>query len=395
MREKIGKKFQQRWTVVMWKEFRKKVLGEARRVVVKVGSAVLAGESGLDLRVVNRLADQLAVLHDRGLDVVLVSSGAVAAGCRVMDSCMVQKGLAYKQATSAIGQSRLMHAYDEALDRYGKVSAQVLLTRDDLKSRERFLNARQTLTQLLAWRVIPIINENDTVAVQELKFGDNDALGALVLNIIEADLFINLTSADGVFDDNPLENPDAKFLECIEDIGALDVAGICKGKTGQGTGGMYSKLLAARRAAQIGVPTLIVSGKIKFALEKVFDGEELGTWVMPDRKTISRRKFWLAYNLDPAGELVVDDGAASALGRGGRSLLAAGIVEVRGNFGVGALVRILGQDGASVGVGLSSYRAADLRKIMGHNSGEIEEILGQCIYEEAVHRDKFLLDAAV
>ena len=379
----------------MWKEFRKKVLGEAKRVVVKVGSAVLAGENGLDLRVVNRLADQLAGLHDRGLDVVLVSSGAVAAGCRVMDSCMVQKGLAYKQATSAIGQSRLMHAYDEALDRYGKVSAQVLLTRDDLKSRERFLNARQTLTQLLAWRVIPIINENDTVAVQELKFGDNDALGALVLNIIEADLFINLTSADGVFDDNPLENPDAKFLECIEDIGALNVAGICKGKTGQGTGGMYSKLLAARRAAQIGVPTLIVSGRIKFALEKVFSGEDLGTWIMPDRKTISRRKFWLAYNLDPAGELVVDDGAARALNRGGRSLLAAGIVEVRGNFGVGALVRVVGKDGSSVGVGLSSYRAVDLRKIMGHNSGEIEEILGQCIYEEAIHRDNFLLDAAV
>jgi glutamate 5-kinase len=379
----------------MWKEFRKRVLGEAKRVVVKVGSAVLAGENGLDLRVVNRLADQLAVLHDRGLDVVLVSSGAVAAGCRVMDSCMVQKGLAYKQATSAIGQSRLMHAYDEALDRYGKVTAQVLLTRDDLKSRERFLNARQTLSQLLAWRVIPIINENDTVAVQELKFGDNDALGALVLNLIEADLFINLTSADGVFDDNPLENPDARFLECIEDIGSLNVAGICKGKTGQGTGGMYSKLLAARRAAQLGVPTLIVSGRIRFALEKVFAGEELGTWIMPDRKKISRRKFWLAYNLDPAGELVVDGGAARALGAGGRSLLPAGIVEVRGNFGVGALVRVVGQDGSAIGVGLSSYKAADLRKIMGHNSGEIEEILGQCIYEEAVHRDNFLLDAAV
>jgi glutamate 5-kinase len=379
----------------MWKEFRKKVFGEARRVVVKVGSAVLAGESGLDLRVVNRLADQLAALHDRGLDVVLVSSGAVAAGCRVMDSCMVRKGLAYKQATSAIGQSRLMHAYDEAFERYDKVTAQVLLTRDDLKSRERFLNARQTLSQLLAWRVIPIINENDTVAVQELKFGDNDALGALVLNLIEADLFINLTSADGVFDDNPLENPNASFLECIEDIGALNVAGICKGKTGQGTGGMYSKLLAARRAAQIGVPTLIVSGRIKFALEKVFSGEELGTWVMPDTKTISRRKFWLAYNLDPSGELVVDDGAARALGVGGRSLLPAGILEVRGNFGVGALVRVVGQDNESLGVGLSSYKAADLRKIMGHSSGDIEQILGQCIYEEAVHRDNFLLDAAI
>jgi glutamate 5-kinase len=288
-----------------------------------------------------------------------------------------------------------MHAYDEALDRYGKVTAQVLLTRDDLKSRERFLNARQALSQLLAWRVIPIINENDTVAVQELKFGDNDALGALVLNLIEADLFINLTSADGVFDDNPLENPDARFLECIEDIGSLNVAGICKGKTGQGTGGMYSKLLAARRAAQLGVPTLIVSGRIRFALEKVFAGEELGTWIMPDRKKISRRKFWLAYNLDPAGELVVDGGAARALGAGGRSLLPAGIVEVRGNFGVGALVRVVGQDGSAIGVGLSSYKAADLRKIMGHNSGEIEEILGQCIYEEAVHRDNFLLDAAV
>lgn len=376
-------------------ESKKDILHRARRVVIKVGSAVLADKSGLDLRVVNRLADQIALLRDRGRDVVLVSSGAMAAGRGVMHSRHVSETLRCKQAVSAVGQSRLMHAYDEAFARYRKTTAQVLLTREDLKSRERFLNARNTMLQLLHWQIIPVVNENDTVAVQELKFGDNDALASLVLNLVEADLFINLTSADGVFDKNPREFPQARLLSEIQDIDGLEVERMCSGKTEQGTGGMYSKLISARRAAQIGVPTLILSGCNRFALEKAFAGEDLGTLIRAGTRSIARRKFWLAYNLDPAGEIIVDGGAVRAVRERGKSLLPAGITAVKGEFGKGDMVRLLGENGEELGVGLSNYASEDLLRIKGHGSESIPEILGQALYTEAVHRDNMLLDAAL
>jgi glutamate 5-kinase len=377
-----------------WQGERRRILSRARRVVIKVGSAVLTSQDGLDLRVVGRLADQISALHDRGLDLVLVSSGAVAAGRNVISRLHVQAHLPEKQAAAAIGQSRLMHAYDEAFERFGKVTAQILLTRDDLRSRTRFLNARHTFQTLLSWRAIPVVNENDSVAVQELKFGDNDSLACLLLNMVEADLFVNLTSAEGVFDDNPDENPQACCLDCIPNILELEPAALCRGKSDAGSGGMYSKLLAAKRAAQLGVPTLIVSGREKFGLEKVFDGQMLGTWVIPQEKSISRRKFWMAYNQEADGEIQVDQGAARALRQGGKSLLPAGIASVSGNFGVGALVRIMGPDQTALGVGLTNYKAAELRRIMGRKSSEIAAILGQCPYPEVVHRDNMVLDVA-
>ncbi len=380
-----------------WREQRRRILEKAKRVIVKVGSAVLTTEKGLDPRVVNRLADQIAGLHDRGLEIVLVTSGAVAAGRCVLGPEAATGCMVHKQAASAVGQSRLMHSYDEAFERYGKITAQVLLTRDDLRSRERFLNARNTMCRLLDWRVIPIVNENDTVAVQELKlkFGDNDALAAMVANLIGADLIINLTSAAGVFDDNPLENPAARFVPCIEDIADMNLQSMCRGKTGAGTGGMLSKLMAARRAARIGVATLIVSGQEKFVLERIFNLEDLGTWIAPTQKMLSGRKFWLAYHLDPAGTLIVDDGAVRALKTKGRSLLAAGISEVDGNFGMGALVKIVSLGGETVGVGLSNFKAAELRKIRGLSSAEIEGVLGPCPHQEVVHRDNMVLDNAL
>ncbi len=379
---------------------RREAMQKARRVVVKVGSAILTNASGLDPRAVNRLADQLAALHDRGLDLVLVSSGAVSAGRGFMRGLSSSASpelsdLPGRQAASAIGQSRLMHEYDEAFGRYGKATAQVLLTRDDLKNRQRFLNARNTMERLLDWRVIPIVNENDTVAVAELEFGDNDTLASLTIDLIQADLFVNLTSADGVFDSNPDQNPEARCLSCIEDIGALDLERMCNGKTSVGSGGMYSKLRAARRAAQLGVPSLIVSGRTPFVLEKVFDGEELGTWIPAGERPVSHRKFWLAYHADPVGEIGVDAGAARALTGGGKSLLPAGVTSVEGRFAKGALVRIAGPEGKALGVGLTNYSAADLRKIMGRKTSEIACILGQAPYPEAVHRDNMLLDAAL
>lgn len=380
---------------------RSALLARARTVVVKVGSAVLTCDTGLDARAVGRLVDQLCALHDRGLRVVLVSSGAVAAGrTRIRRSLPGAETIDFselpaRQAASAIGQSRLMHAYDEAFERFGKTAAQILLTREDLKSRTRFGNARNTMLRLLDWGVIPIVNENDTVAVAELKFGDNDTLASLVVDLVGADLFVNITSAGGVFDKNPDKNPDACCLPVIDDIEGLDIEGMCDGKTSVGSGGMYSKLRAARRAAQLGVATLIVSGREGFPLERVFKGENLGTLVLPAARLVSHRKFWLAYHDNPAGSVVVDAGAAKALREQGKSLLFAGVRGVEGDFGPEALVRIVDPEGRNVGVGMAGLGSGELRRLMGLKSAEVKAILGEGAKAVAIHRDNLLLDAAL
>ena len=378
-----------------WQEERERILNSAKRVVVKVGSAVLTTGLGIDLGVIKNLTAQLAQLHDRGTDVVLVSSGAVAAGRTVLKSCCEITGMPDKQAASAVGQSRLMHFYNEAFERSGKLSAQILLNRDDLKSRRRFLNTRNTFASLLRWRAIPIVNENDTVTVLGLEFGDNDSLAALLCNVVEADLLINLTSACGVYTENPDKNPYAAPLEVIEDVDSLDLEGMCGGKTTVGTGGMYSKLMSAHRAAQLGVPTLIMPGRERDAIVRAFSGDAIGTWVRPESKIVSRRKFWLAYHADPSGTVTVDDGAVKALTARGKSLLPAGITAVEGKFQRGALVRIADQSGSVIALGLSNYSASDLKKIMGHRSKDLMEILGDNQYPEAVHRDNLLVDAVV
>lgn len=375
-------------------KLRKRVLSEARQIVLKVGSAVLTSEQGLDLRVVNRLVDQIACLHDQGKEFILVSSGAVAAGRKLLGLGKAELSLPEKQAAAAIGQSRLMHGYDEAFLRYGKTTAQILLTRDDLRSRHRFLNARNTFCTLLQSKIIPVVNENDTVVVQELKFGDNDFLATLILNLVQADLFINLTSAEGVFSANPAYDTRASRLDYIPDIRALNLEVLCEGKTSSGSGGMYSKLLSASRASQLGVPTLIVSGKIAHVLERIFNAEDLGTWIMPAPKSIPRKKFWLAYNLDPLGSLHLDRGAADALLLRGKSLLPAGIKQVSGEFGSGDLVRLLGPDNKQLGVGLTNYDSQELSQIAGRKTSELESVLKHEVYNQAVvHRDNLLLDA--
>ncbi len=392
-----------------WQAERARVLREARCIVVKVGSAVLTSAQGLDAAVMEDLVAQLAGLRGTGeisRRVVLVSSGAVAAGRAALGSGRDTSGMAARQGAAAVGQSRLMRAYDAAFARHGIVSAQVLLTRDDLRSRERFLHARNTFAELLGWGVVPVVNENDTVSVRELKFGDNDCLASLLVNLVEADLFINLTSSGGVLAANPQREPDAPILPCIEAVGELDLDDLCGGKTSVGTGGMYSKLLAARRAAQLGVPTLILPGRtpgiITRVVEQVSAAREgvtadvlPGTWVRPEIRPISRRKFWLAYQSDPEGTVRVDAGAATALLEKGGSLLPGGVCGVEGDFLSGALVRIVANDGTGLGVGLSNYAAEDLRRIMGLKRHEVAAILGDAHYPEVIHRDHMLLDAAV
>lgn len=378
---------------------RHNLLTNARRIVVKVGSAVITTGEGLDHAAINRLADQLSALQDRGLDVVLVTSGAVAAGRqRIVELTHKNdrdaKDMASRQAASAIGQGRLMHDYDEAFARHGKVTAQVLLTRSGLKLRERFLNARNTMERLLEWGVIPIINENDTVSTRELEFGDNDTLGAMCLGLTGADLFVNLTSADGVFDRNPENHPDAKPMPTIDNICDIDIESMCDGKTTVGTGGMYSKLRAARRASQLGVPTFIVSGKGEFDIVGALEDESRGTLILPRKNAVSSKKFWLAYHDNPAGSIVVDKGAAGALTKG-NSLLPIGIAEVKGCFERGALVFIKTLEGDALGVGMSNFSADELCRIKGKHTDELGAILGPQPFDEAVHRDNMLLDAAI
>ena len=319
---------------------------------------------------------------------------------------MEPTGLAARQAAAAVGQGQLMQSWDKVFLAHGMPTAQVLLTRDDLRARQRFLNARNTFAELLQWGVLPIVNENDTVSISELKFGDNDCLASLLVNLVEADLFINLTSSSGVLAADPQKHPDAPVMDHIDDVAALDLGQLCGGKTSVGTGGMYSKLLAARRAAQLGVPTLILPGREPAVIGRAFAAAgacsapaghepfDRGTWVRPAHHAIARRKFWLAYQSDPAGSVHVDDGAARALLHKGGSLLPGGVRAVEGGFQCGGLVRVL-HNGESIGVGLSNYSAPDLKKIMGLKRHEVAAILGDAHYPEVIHRDNLLLDAAI
>ncbi len=377
---------------------REKTLASAHTLVVKVGSAVLTTADGLHLSVLYNLVEQLARLVRQGRRVCLVSSGAVAAGRTALPGRgQAAEGLSAKQALAAIGQGCLMREYEHAFASQGLLCAQVLLTRDDLRSRTRFLNARNTFMNLLDWGVVPIVNENDTVAVQELKFGDNDQLASLLLNLVEGDLYINLTSAAGVMAANPESAAPGEtipYLESIDDIAELDIEALCGEKTSVGTGGMRSKLMAARRAAQLGVPTLILPGRRPDILDAAFAGENVGTWVRPAEQAVSRRKYWMDYQSEPQGNILVDEGAARALEEKGGSLLPGGIKAVEGSFEPGALVRVMCGE-HPIGVGLTNYSSEELERIKGLKRVEVAAALGNAHYPEVIHRDNLLLNAAV
>jgi len=378
-------------------QHRQEAINNAKCIIIKVGSAVLTNEHGLAEDVLENLVQQIAHLHQKGYKICLVSSGAVAAGRKVLENTNHKiEGLAGKQGAAAIGQSRLMRAYEDAFAKHNLICAQVLLTRDDLRSRERFLNAKNTFQQLLQWNTIPIVNENDTVVIRELKFGDNDSLASLLTNLIEANLSINLTSTLGVLSENPLTSTlkEIPTIHTIEKIENLDLSSLCGGKTSVGTGGMYSKLLAAKRTAQLGVPTLILPGKEKDVIIRAFNAEHIGTWVCPSQKHISRRKYWLAYQSEAQGAVHVDKGASEALILSGKSLLPGGIISVDGNFGIGALIHIMFND-KSIAVGLTNYCATELRKIKGLKRLEVAAILGNAHYSEVIHRNNLLLNAAL
>jgi glutamate 5-kinase len=364
---------------------------KAKRIVVKVGSNVLTAERGVNTKVISSLSRQIAKLMDQGHEVMLVTSGAMASGQKKIGLERRPDEIPKRQAIAAVGQPGLMMAYEKAFHKHHKKVAQILLTSEDLTHRKRYLNARNALNTLLSWRIIPIINENDTVAVEEIKFGDNDNLSAMIALLMEADLLINLTDISGVFTSDPRRDPDAELIPVIESI-TKQIEKIAGGIPGAlGTGGMLSKIKAARKVTNAGIPMVIANGLEKDILDKLFSGNCLGTFFVPAKTKLSSRKCWIGYTLKPKGKIKIDDGAAKAIVNKGKSLLPGGIIQVEGEFDVGAPVEVMDEKNNSLGIGLVNYTSADIKKIMGRPSSKISEILGQKTYDEVIHRDNLTI----
>ncbi len=378
-------------TRVFSSEERRDFFACVKRVVVKVGSGVLTLDDGLNLDVVEKLCEQLAWVRQSDREVILVSSGAVAAGVRKIGHSKKPTEIPEKQAAAAIGQASLMHEYERAFKDSGIQVAQLLLTRDDLAARRRYLNARNAIQTLLSWKVLPIINENDTVVVDELKFGDNDNLSAMIAQLVDAEVLINLTDIDGLYTSDPRNCDDARLVPFVDKIDArLESAASCiAGKAG--TGGMASKVAAAKKSCLAGIPMVVTSGYTADVLKKIFTGQELGTFFAPTHKKMAGKKCWLGFAANPKGTFIVDTGAAKALISSGKSLLPVGIRQVQGNFGVGAPVAVRTKDGQDLGVGLTNYNASDARRIMGKPSSEIEATLHHKGYDEVIHRDNLVI----
>lgn len=367
----------------------------AKRAVVKVGSNVLTADNGLNLKAMRSIARQICKLIDNGLEVILVSSGAMASGVRKMGLAKRPDELPKRQAVAAIGQAGLMMEYEKAFGRYRQKVAQILLTSEDLSSRKRYLNARNTLNTLLAWKVVPIVNENDTVWVEEIKLGDNDNLAAMITLLMDADVLINLTDIDGLYTQDPRVYPQAELITRVTRITkdteryAGDIPGAL------GTGGMISKIKAARKVNSAGVPMVIARGDKPNILLKLFAGQKHGTFFVSKTQRLASRKCWIAFSLKPQGTLKIDAGAANALLRNGKSLLPSGILEVTDDFGVGAPVKFVDRHNEILGIGLVNYSSSEIKKIMGLKSNRIKQVLGHKSYDEIIHRDNLAITAGI
>jgi glutamate 5-kinase len=374
------------------KAIRKEILKQVRRVVVKVGSSILAStEKGLHHEVFSHLVREVSTLKRQGKEIVLVSSGAIAAGMEKLGFASRPQSITQKQAIAAVGQSRLMSIYETYFSRHQQIIAQILLTHEDLSHRRRFMNARNTLLTLLNLGILPIINENDTVVVDEIKVGDNDNLSALITNLIEADLLIILTDIDGICDADPRYNPQAKCIPLIEDLDTR-MEGIIGGTDGQwSVGGMVTKIEAAKKTSRFGIPTIIACGTREGILNQILSGKEVGTLILPKGKVLSSRKGWIAFHLKPKGEVVVDEGAKKALCQKGKSLLASGITKVNRVFDRGDSVSCIGPRGKEFARGLVNYSSSELEKIKGLPSNQIEKILGFKYSDEIIHRNNLVV----
>ena len=364
----------------------------AKRLVVKVGSNVLTADQGLNLPVIYALSRQISLLMENGVEVLLVSSGAMASGQKKIGLAKRPDEIPKRQAMAAVGQPGLMLEYEKAFGVYDIKVAQILLTGDDLNaSRTRYLNARNTINTLLSWNIIPIINENDTVVVDEIKFGDNDNLSAMIAFLMNADFLINLTDIDGLYTGDPRKQTD---VELIFEVDTIDdriekIAGDIPGTLG--TGGMLSKIKAAAKTTNAGIPMVIANGLEADILIKLFAGETYGTFFIPVKEKLSSRKCWIGYNIKPKGTIRIDTGAVKAILKRGKSLLPGGIIAVEGDFDVGDAVELIGGDNSRMAVGLVNYSSSDISKIMGCKTDQIQDCLGQKRYDEVIHRDNLTL----
>lgn len=374
-------------------QHKRALLGRAKRVVVKLGSSILSNERGIDRRRLRRLAGEIHEVASQR-QVVIVSSGAVAAGMARLGLSERPKTIPQKQAAAAVGQIGLMALYQQYLGKLGRAVAQVLLTRDDLANRRRYINARHAFEALLQAGVIPIVNENDTVAVEEMhfNFGDNDNLSALVATLVSADLLVILSDVAGLYTGDPAGDARASLVPVVRGVDAR-IESYVGGSAGRlGTGGMATKVRAAHKAAQAGIPCIVADGLHAGILSRVFDPREsVGTLFLSEGDRLKRRKHWIAHTLRPAGSITVDAGAHGAIARHGRSLLPKGITAAGGSFGAGECVSIFDADGREFARGLVNYGAAEVAKIKGMHSGAIEATLGYKVSDEVIHRDDLVL----
>lgn len=362
-----------------------------KRVVVKVGSSTLSHPTGkLNINQMELLVRQLADLHNSGKEVILVTSGAQGAGIGKLGLPRKPKTIPKRQAVAAIGQGLLMHMYEKLFSEYGITVAQVLITREDIMERKKFLNARNAINALLKLEAIPIINENDTIAVEELKFGDNDTLSALVASLTEADLLIVLSDIDGLYSGNPKKDADAKLIPEVREI-TCDIERLAGGSgSNLGTGGMVTKIQAAKIATNSGIPMIITQGKEEKIITRIIKGDDLGTLFVPRDTRPHSKKRWIAFGASLQGQLEIDEGAMKALVEEGKSLLPSGIIQVQGHFDIGNTVAVY-CSGQEIGRGIINYASGDVHKIMGKKTTQIEKILGHKDFDEVIHRNNFAL----
>ena len=361
--------------------------------MIKIGSGVLTSpdRSKLDDSIIEQIAHQVSTLKKSGCEIILVSSGAIAAGIKELNLKKIPEDILHKQAAAAIGQSHLIGKYERHFKKEELKVAQILLTHDDFSSRVRYLNAKNTILTLLSYGVIPIINENDTVAVDEIKFGDNDTLSAMVTNLIEADLLIILSDVKGLYTSDPKINSSAGLIPIVKKITSEieTIAGESKSLTG--VGGMVTKIQAAKMVSLTGIPAVIVDGKAKGVIEAIMKGEDMGTLFIPEKDKLNSKKYWIAYTLKSNGKIKVDNGAKSVLISSGKSLLSSGVVDIEGKFESGDMVSCIDTNNKEFARGLINYSSMELKKIKGKHSSKIEDILGYKIADEVIHRDNLVI----
>jgi glutamate 5-kinase len=369
-------------------------LGRVRRLVVKIGSGLItAPGAGLARSRIDALADEVADIAKQGVDVTVVSSGAVVAGMARLGFRERPRSIPEKQAAAAVGQSALMEHWEAAFARHGRMVAQVLLTQADISARARYLNARNTLLTLLGYGVVPIVNENDTVAVEEIKVGDNDNLSAFVAHLLDADLLVLLTDVDGLYRGDPARDPGARKLDSVESVTPEIEGLVWEERTRGAIGGMLTKLQAAQKAAAAGVPMVIASGRTPGTLDRLLQGEPVGTYFPARADRLAARKRWIAFAVPPQGRLTVDAGARRALTEAGKSLLPSGVIDVEGEFEAGDVVAVsvAAENGREFARGLVNFNAAELRTIRRAKTRDIEALLGYKSFDEVIHRDNLVL----